>query len=96
MLPMDLVAVDIPDHVQLGKPQIDTLPPGWDELPVSNSAQHFGAAWLARRSELAMELPSVVIPEEANVIINPNHPQYFNVTLTAIRQFRFDSRMYKT
>jgi RES domain-containing protein len=91
---MVLVAVDVPNTVQLGQPKIDTLPAGWDALPASNSAQRFGAAWLARRAELGMVLPSVVIPEEANILINPNHPAYSAVTLTATREFSFDRRMF--
>ena len=91
---MVLVAVDVSSAAQFEQPEIDTLPAGWDALPVSNSAQRFGAAWLARRAQLGMMVPSVVIPEEANIIINPKHPDYFAVTLTAIREFRFDRRMY--
>ena len=93
--PMLLVAVDVPDDIPLERPEIDSLPLGWNALPVSDSAQKFGASWLAACSAMAMQLPSALIPEEANVIINPQHPQYSRVALTTVREFRFDARMYK-
>jgi len=42
-----------------------------------------------------MRVPSVILPEENNMIINPLHPDYAQVTLTVVRPFVFDQRMYK-
>lgn len=71
------------------------LPAGWDELPTSASAQALGRTWLERGEALAMRVPSVILPEEHNVIVNPLHPDYAKVELTVVRPFTFDQRMYK-
>jgi RES domain-containing protein len=93
--PLVLVSVDIPDNCDILTPGIHDLPTGWDELPTSASAQGLGRAWLERGEALAMRVPSVVLPEESNVIVNPLHPNYAQVKLTVVRPFTFDQRMYK-
>jgi RES domain-containing protein len=93
--PLVLVAVDIPDHSTVFSPAVNELPSGWDELPTSVSAQALGRQWLERADALAMRVPSAVLPEESNVILNPRHPDFQHVGLTIIRPFSFDQRMFK-
>lgn len=90
-----LVAVDIPDDTELFDPGMAALPAGWDALPTSAAAQAFGGAWLARGTELAMKVPSAIVPEEANVILNPRHPGYADVALSVVRPYAFDGRLFK-
>ncbi|WP_338764172.1 RES family NAD+ phosphorylase [Massilia sp. METH4] len=93
--PMVLAAVDIPDDTVLHEPAVAALPAGWDALPTSKAAQSFGGAWLARGAELGMKVPSAIVPEETNVILNPRHPAYGAVALSIVRPFMFDDRMFK-
>jgi RES domain-containing protein len=93
--PLVLVAVDIPDESEFFAPAVDQLPPGWDTLPTSAVAQDLGRKWLERGTALAMHVPSAVLPEENNVILNPRHPQFLDVELTVVRPFSFDQRMFK-
>lgn len=93
--PLVLVAVDLPDDCDIFAPTTNDLPVRWDELPTSASAQALGRTWLEGGQTLAMRVPSVVLPEENNVIVNPLHQGYAQVQLTLIRPFTFDRRMYK-
>lgn len=93
--PLVLVAVDIPDQSKIFSPTASELPSGWDELPTSVSAQTLGREWLERGDALAMRVPSAVLPEESNVILNPRHPDFQHVKLTIVRPFSFDQRMFK-
>jgi RES domain-containing protein len=93
--PLVLVAVDIPDESDIFAPSVDELPPGWDMLPTSVAAQNLGRQWLERGTALAMRVPSAVLPEETNVILNPHHPQFLDVNLAIVRPFSFDQRMFK-
>lgn len=43
----------------------------------------------------AMAVPSVLMPEEHNVQLNPNHADYARVTMGIVRPFNFDERMLK-
>jgi RES domain-containing protein len=93
--PLMLVAVDIPDRSGVFTPAANALPPGWDELPTSASAQALGREWLERGETLAMRVPSAILPEENNVILNPRHPEFAQVALSVVRPFSFDQRMFK-
>jgi RES domain-containing protein len=90
-----LVAVDLPSKPGLG---IDVarseLPQGWDDLDDGGSATEFGTAFLQQRQHLYMRVPSVIVGEGVNLVINPLHPAYEHVQLSIARTFRFDPRMF--
>jgi RES domain-containing protein len=90
-----LVAVDLPPASRIDAPPLADLPPGWNDMPASGAAQAFGAQWLASRSALALRVPSPIVPEEFNFVLNPSHPDYVHVMLTVVRPFIYDGRMAK-
>ena len=52
-----------------------------------------GDDWLERGAPLALEVPSVVVPRERNVILNTRHADFGSVRVVEIFPFRFDPRM---
>lgn len=42
-----------------------------------------------------MRVPSAVLAEGSNVILNPPHPDFEHVESTVVRPFSFDQRMFK-
>jgi RES domain-containing protein len=52
-----------------------------------------GDRWLASGSDLVLVAPSVVVPEEANLMLNPAHPRMRDVAVLSSRRFRFDPRL---
>lgn len=91
--PLVLVAVDMPDTASVYEPDLAALPVGWDALPISASAQTFGESWLRRNDTLAMKIPSAIVPEAANFVINPAHADYPEIQITVLRPFAFDRRL---
>jgi RES domain-containing protein len=90
-----LVAVDLPDDPELGvHVERDELPEGWDDPDNGGSAARFGTAFLQKCHHLYMRVPSVVVEEGVNLVINPEHPAYDDVALSIVRSFRFDPRMF--
>ena len=47
------------------------------------------------RASTLLEVPSVIIPEETNVVINPLHVDASRISATIVRQFLFDARLTK-
>lgn len=91
-----LVAVDLPDDPELGVDvSRDQLPEGWDDLDDGGSATEFGTAFLQKCHHLYMRVPSVIVGEGVNLVINPEHPAYDDVKLSIVRSFSFDPRMIK-
>ena len=72
-----------------------------DSLWVENissitSSQAAGASWARTMDQLAVRVPSVVIPEEYNILLNPSHSAYRSVVWSDPRPFRFDPRLFTT
>lgn len=96
MLPQDLVLakIDLPNEGQLYKRhKVDDLPDGWDALPSSTAAIALGDTFLLSATHLGLVVPSAVMPEAYNIVLNPNHPAFSAVTISIVRPFEFDSRL---
>ena len=70
------------------------LPGNW--AFVEAQTQHLGTEWLTSGESVALEVPSVVIPLERNLILNPSHPRFSEVKTIDSVPFFFDPRIFKT
>ena len=70
-----------------------SLPSNWRESPVPRSVQAVGDAWLKSESSLALRVPSAVVPAEDNVLINPEHPRFEEVTIDGPLDPDIDDRL---
>lgn len=55
----------------------------------------YGTTWLAEKRTLALIVPSLVMPFENNVILNPQHPDAANIRITASERITLDERLLK-
>ena len=53
-----------------------------------------GDAWIESRRSALLRVPSWIVPESYNVLINPAHPDALSIQLGPIRPFRFDQRLW--
>lgn len=72
----------------------DILPPDWRENPPRKSTMEIGDDWLQAGSQLALRVPSTIIPEETNLLINPLHPDFSKISLSPPSIFHFDQRLH--
>jgi RES domain-containing protein len=94
--PLVLVAIDLPDDPALGLDvPLARLPNNWDAMPASTAAAQFGSAFLKEGSHLYMRVPSTIVQEATNLVINPMHRDYDKVRLEVVRTFSFDPRMFR-
>jgi len=52
-----------------------------------------GDDWLKRGEALALAVPSVVVPQEQNVILNPRHGEFGSVRVVELARFPLDPRL---
>ena len=98
LLPRDLVlaVIEMPDDAELYRRYyVNELPEDWDALPSSTSAVEIGDQFLLEAKYLGIFVPSAIMPEATNVVLNPNHPAFSRVTISIVRPFEFDSRLKK-
>jgi RES domain-containing protein len=52
-----------------------------------------GDGWIERGRELILAAPSIIVPEDLNLMLNPAHPRMRDVAIVSARRFRFDARL---
>lgn len=96
VVPADLVLVRValPDGSSTETPARSDLPRDWDLVPAGPGSMDFGTRWAQELRSLVLYVPSVVLREEKNAVLNPAHPEFAGVKLTIERPFNYDPRMY--
>lgn len=67
------------------------LKPGWQADVGYTRA--IGDQWMDQARSLALAVPSLVLPESTNVLLNPLHPQADSLAVADQQPFRFDPRL---
>ncbi len=66
----------------------------FENLNSVGSCRAVGDAWVRNGDRLAAQVPSLVIPEEFNILLNPNHAGYGKLLWSEPSPFRFDPRLF--
>lgn len=69
------------------------LPAGWNAYPVPAAVTRMGDRWLTAGKTLLLKVPSVIVPSEHNVIVNPMHPDFSKIKITATEKLVIDKRI---
>ncbi|WP_340620075.1 RES family NAD+ phosphorylase [Xenorhabdus siamensis] len=72
------------------------LPDNWRRDPTPVSTMNIGSGWLSAAENVALIIPSCIVPYENNAIINPNHPK-FSTAIESVKEldFTFDQRLIR-
>jgi len=89
-----LVRLDIPDSVWNARLILDPPPAGWDAIPSGVTARTAGDAWIASAATALLLVPSVIVPDEYNVLINPQHAAAAAISSTTLKRWIYDPRFF--
>ncbi|WAS06676.1 RES family NAD+ phosphorylase [Gloeomargaritales cyanobacterium VI4D9] len=94
---LSLVAISatIPETVEKTEITATMLPDNWRNFPAPSSLAHLGDNWVRSNKTVALIVPSVIIPQENNILLNPNHPHFSQIQFHEAQPFAFDPRMWK-
>jgi RES domain-containing protein len=87
-----LIPIDVPASLIA---EMDTPPKDWNALPYSNPGRQAGDKWAREKQSAALLVPSVVLPAERNLLINPLHPDFSKVKIRAPEGHAIDRRLLK-
>jgi RES domain-containing protein len=90
---LQAVRIFVPDDArtaQVPQDQLAGLMSGPGPIAASRTV---GDNWLDRGDTLVLEVPSAIVPEETNLILNPAHPRMRDVKIVSTRAFHFDPRL---
>lgn len=93
LIPADFcqATFEVPDDVQVL--DMAKLPPNWQEYPEPARLKTMGDAFLKAKKHLLLKVPSAVVEEEFNYLLNPVHPDITSVKIVDVRPFTFDERL---
>jgi RES domain-containing protein len=90
-----LIEIEIPENINIKVLEKEVLEADWNSIPHSESTQLIGDEFLDENQFLVLKVPSAIVPQEHNFILNPNHKNFSLIKITAIEKFTFDNRLFK-
>ena len=69
-------------------------PAGWDAFPYSAAVRRTGDRFIADGKHLALQVPSAIVRNESNVLINPRHPRFAEIVLADQAALAPDPRLF--
>lgn len=92
-----VVRIDVPD-TEWDRRTVLTrqdLPGGWDAIPASIVAADIGAAWYDSGASLLLQVPSVIVPREAAVVIHGKHQASAKLRAEVLERFEYN-RLFRS
>lgn len=92
-----LVRIEVPDDVWAGRTMLvpANLPAAWDALPAGKASMRLGDQWLDEGRTALLQIPSVIIPEEFNFVLNTHHADAARISAESQREWAYDARLQR-
>jgi len=93
-LPTDrfYVEIEIPDNITILEVELKDLPDDWDAKPPAITTQIIGDDFVNDNEAAILKVPSSIVPQEFNYLINPNHTDASRIKVINKTRMSFDPR----
>jgi len=85
--------ISVPDSGGIARVSPERLAALLAEANPLAACQATGNDWISRGDDLVLQVPSILVPEEHNLVLNPAHPAMSDVSIVSRRSFHFDPRL---
>jgi len=89
---LSIITLDIPDN-DIYELKQSQLPGDWQDVPAPSSTKDLGSNILNAAENAVIKVPSSIITNEFNYILNPNHPHSKSFKIVDIKDFVYDIRI---
>jgi RES domain-containing protein len=72
---------------------LSDLQPGWNAEPPTAASQSVGDAWVDSATHPVLSVPSAIVPEERNYLLNPAHPEFSQIVIGRPAAYSIDPRL---
>ena len=95
--PDDLVlaSAEVPESVSRQCLEASTLPPNWREVPAPPGLAQIGDGFVKKAEHCVLLVPSALAVSENNWLINPQHPEFKQITAHRAEPLSYDPRMFR-
>lgn len=90
-----IATIFIPDDMTPTLLSKADLPPDWRSHPAPLRLADIGTSWIKTAENLLLRVPSAIVEQEFNILINPAHRDMAHVSITSIDEFRIDDRLLR-
>jgi RES domain-containing protein len=87
-----LIPIDVPPALIA---ELERPPQDWNALPFGYPGRQAGDQWAREKKSAALLVPSVVLPAERNLLVNPLHPDFSKVKIHAPEFQAIDRRLLR-
>ena len=94
--PPDLVVAtaDVPDDVSRVDVAPARLPATWRQTPAPAELAAIGDRFARARRAAILVVPSALVPDEFNWLLNPEHPDFRRLRIHPAEPFSYDARFF--
>ncbi|EMY6611151.1 MULTISPECIES: RES family NAD+ phosphorylase [Vibrio] len=92
---LNMMTIWVPDDAPILRYTEAQLPKGWDLLPDTGVARTFSASFYSDNEYLLLQIPSAIIRDEYNYVINPLHKDFHRLSIVETKEYYYDSRIQK-
>jgi RES domain-containing protein len=89
----DVMTIDCPDHIKISALHLEDLPADWTNFDQMYRTQTIGAQWIKDNETAILRVPSSIIDDEVNYLLNPAHEDFKLIRIMKIQPFVFDGRI---
>jgi RES domain-containing protein len=90
-----LAEIEVPDHI-VTQLRVSDLPPDWQDVSPPIVLRQLGDRFLKKQDHLLLKVPSTIVPDEHNFLLNPLHKDIKKVKVLKTLPFSFDQRLVAT
>ena len=92
---LEFVCFEVRLHESLPTERVEKPPAGWRMEPPGPASMRVGSKWFKERRTAGLWVPSALVPQEFNLMLNPAHPDFVKMEISRPSKFSFDARMWK-
>lgn len=92
-LVFSILTIEIPDSIKIRRIKLADLPENWDDYEQMSKTQAMGSDWINGGETAVLEVPSSIVNEEVNYLVNPKHQDFAKIKIVKTQPFVFDSRI---
>jgi RES domain-containing protein len=83
------------DNMLLTQIEPGDLPAEWRQSPPATSTQRIGDQWANAQRSAILRVPSSIVPDEYNYLMNPAHPDFAQIKIGSPEELSIDSRLLR-
>jgi RES domain-containing protein len=89
----NVMTIECPDHLEIETIHLKDLAANWADFDQMRISQRIGESWIKENKTAILRVPSSIIGEEVNYLLNPEHKDFKLIRLIKSDPFNFDKRI---